>query len=353
MAGRFSFRVLLAVLVVALAAGAGFWAGLQFAHEADGGEVEVLQPVTATARSGTLGEEYAVPVSLEWVPDLALPFLGEAGVVTALSAESGSFASVASGSVIGAVDGEPIVVIEGDHPAYRPMAPGVAGEDVEQLQNHLVSAGFLAVADADGSFGVSTARAVQSWWATLGVSGRDTVPLGRVIFAGDLPRLLSTDSSVRVGHLIATGAPLLAGVSSTPVTTVELTEIQESRFLAEGATFTVNDPTGAVVELTVLESRVGDRAVEVQLAFPPGGFDEWPQLTRSPGQPARISGRMVVTPPTEGTLVPLAALNDHAGADATLRLADGATVDVRVVAVVGGQAIVDPLEPGTDVVVGQ
>lgn len=94
MVGRSLFRVLALALVVVLAAGAGFWAGRQFAHEADDGEIEVLQPVTATARNGALGEEYAVPVSLEWAPDLALPFLGEAGVVTALSAEPGTFASV-------------------------------------------------------------------------------------------------------------------------------------------------------------------------------------------------------------------------------------------------------------------
>ena len=255
--------------------------------------------------------------------------------------------------MIGTVDGEPIVVIEGVQPAYRPMAPGVAGADVEQLQNHLVSAGLLAVADADGSFGAATVQAVQAWWETLGVGDRDTVPMGSIIFAGGLPRLLSADPSVRVGQLIATGAPLLVGVSSTPVTTVTLTEIQENRFLAEGATFIVSDPTGAGVELTVLGSQVRDRATEVQLAFPPGRLDEWSQLTRSPGQPARISGRMVVTPPTEGTVVPSAALNDPAGSNATLRLADGSTVDVGVVAVVGGQAIVDPLEPGTDVVVGQ
>lgn len=294
-----------------------------------------------------------MPVSLEWTPDLALPFLGESGVVTTLSTDTGSFVGVESGSVIATIDGEPVVVIEGEQPAYRPLARGVAGADVEQLQDHLVLAGLLAAADADGSFGEATAQAVAAWWETVGVSDRDNVPLGSVIFAGDMPRLLAADPSVRVGHLIATGAPLLVGVSSTPVTTVTPTEIQENRFLAEGATFTVNDPAGAEIELTVLGSEVTDRATEIRLAFPPGRLDELSQLTLSPGQPARISGRMVVTPLTEGTIVPTAALIDITGADATLRLADGTAVDVRVVAVVGGQAIVEPLEPGTDVVVGQ
>ncbi len=340
-------------LVVAAAVGAGFWAGQQFGGEVDNVESEAPEPVTAAARAGTLGEEYAVPISLEWDQDLSLPFLGDTGVVTALSAESGGFASVASGSAIGTVDGEPVVVIEGEHPAYRPMELGVAGIDVAQLQDHLASAGFLAAADADGSFGPTTAQAVREWWETLGVRDRDTVPNGSVIFAGDLPRLVSTDPSVRVGELIATGAPFLVGVSSTPVATVTLTEIQENRFLAEGATFVVNDPTGAEVEMTVLGTQIRDRATEIELALPPDEFDGWRNLTLSPGNPTRLSGRMVVTPATEGTIVPAAALNGLADSDATLRLAGGGTVDVKVVAVVGGQAIVEPLDPGTVVVAGR
>ena len=353
MVGRSSFRVLLLALVVTAAGGAGFWAGQQFGSEVDNTESETPEPVTAAARTGTLGEEYTVPISLEWTQDLSLPFLGDTGVVTALSTDSGGFASVSSGSMIGTVDGEPVVVIEGEQPAYRLMELGVAGIDVAQLQDHLVSAGFLAAADADGSFGATTAQAVQEWWGTLGVSDRDTVPNGSIIFAGDLPRLVSTDPSVRVGELIATGAPFLVGVSSTPVATVALTEIQENRFLAEGAAFLVIDPTGVEVEMTVLGTQIRDRATEIELALPPDEFEGWTNLALSPGNPTRLSGRMVVTPPTDGTIVPAAALNDLADSDATLRLADGGAVDVKVVAVVGGQAIVEPLDPGTVVVVGR
>ena len=353
MVGRSPFRVLLLALVVAAAGGAGFWAGQQFGREVGNAESEAPEPVTAAARTGTLGEEYAVPISLEWTQDLSLPFLGDTGVVTALSTDSRAFASIASGSAIGTVDGDPVVVIEGEHPAYRLMELGVAGVDVAQLQDHLVSTGLLAVADADGSFGPATAQAVQELWETLGVNDRDTVPIGSIIFAGDLPRLVSTDPSVRVGEFIATGAPFLVGVSSTPVATVTLSEIQENRFLAEGATFWVSDPTGAEVEMTVLGTQIRDRATAIELALPSDEFDGWSNLTLLPGNPARLSGRMVVTPPTEGTIVPSAALNDLADSNATVRLASGSAVDVKVVAVVGGLAVVEPLEPGTVVVVGQ
>ena len=356
MVERSRSRVSLLVFVVMAACGAGFWAGQQFGSEPDNAALEVARPVTATARTGVLGEEYAVPVVLESTQDLSLPFLADTGVVTTLSAEPGSFASINSGAVVGTVDGEPIVVIEGEHPAYRSMSLGDVGVDVVQLQDHLVSMGLLAGADADGSFGTTTEQAVEAWWETLGVRGRDTVPTGSVMFVGGLPRLLSVDPSVRVGQLISTGAPLLVGVSSVPSTTVTLTDIQERRFLAEDAQFTVSGPTGEEVGLTVLGSRVRDRAAIVELAFPAGLLDEWADLSLSPGQPTRLSGTMIVTPQTEGTIVPLAALNDIAVSDATLHTESGnetVDVDVNVVAVVGGLAIVEPLEPGTVVLLGQ
>ncbi|MDE0065446.1 MAG: peptidoglycan-binding domain-containing protein [Acidimicrobiaceae bacterium] len=353
MVGRSPIRVLLLALAVAAAGGAGYWAGQQFGSEVDNAGSETPEPVTATARTGTLGEEYPVPISLEWTQDLSLPFLGDTGVVTALKAEAGGFASVDSGAVIGTVDGQPVVVLEGEHPAYRLMALGVSGDDIAQLQDHLVAAGHLAVADANGFFGPTTAQAVREWWETTVGWDRDTVPVGSVIFAGDLPRLLSTDPSVRLGELISTGAPFLVGVSSNPVATVTLTEIQEQRYRAETATFTVNDPTGADVEMTVLGTRIRDRATEIELAPASGRFDEWPGLTLSEGNPTRLSGRMVVTPPTEGTIVPLAALNDLVESGATLRLADGTAAEVEVLAIVGGLAIVDPLAPGAAVVVDQ
>ena len=70
--GRSPFRVLVLALVVASAGGAGFWAGQQFGREVDDAEIKAPEPVTATARTGTLGEEYPAPISLEWTQDLSL-----------------------------------------------------------------------------------------------------------------------------------------------------------------------------------------------------------------------------------------------------------------------------------------
>ena len=348
---RSRLRLFALVLVVLLAAGAGYWAGQQFDSADDDNEIEPSEPLTTTTRTGTLGEEYPAPISLEWTQNLALPFLGETGVVTALRSDSGSFSSVESGAVIGTVNGTPVVVLEGEQPAHRRMEVGITGIDVAQLQAFLVLAGFLMANDADGTFGEATAQAVQDWWETLGVEDRNTVPIGSVIFASDLPRLLSTDQSVRVGQFITTGAPFLVGVSSTPVASVTLTDIQEQRFLVEGAKFYASDPNGAEVEMTVLASQIRDGTNNIELGLPADVFDRWSFLISAPGTPARLRGRMVVTPPVEGTIVALAALNNLTDSNATVRLASGDEVVVKVVAVVGGQAIVEPIDPGEVVVI--
>lgn len=353
MLGRLNLRVLLLGVTVAIAAGAGFWAGQQLNSTADTTELDVPQPITTTARTGTLGEEYPVAIRLEWTTNLSLPFLGETGILTTLNSEPEVFTSLESGTVIGTVNGEPIVVINGEHPAYRPMMLGITGVDVEQLQAHLVSTGLLASTDANGYYGTGTEHAVEAWWETLGIKERNTVPKGSIIFAKDMPRLLTTDPATRIGDIINMGTPLLTGISATPTITVRLTDFQAQRYLDVGATFWAKNLANTDVEMTVLGSEIREGTTEIQLAFPADWVDEHMETTVLPGQSLRLGGRMVVQPPTQGTIIPLAALYETAGSDATVRLADGTSTDVRIIASVGGLAVVKPLEPGTVVVVDQ
>lgn len=350
---RLNWRIVLLGVIVVLAAGAGFWTGWQLNSTADTTELDVPQLITTTARTGTLGEEYPVAIRLEWTSNLSLPFLGETGILTTLNAEPGEFTTVASGTTIGTVNGQPIVVINGEHPAYRAMMLGTTGVDVAQLQAHLISIGLLATTDANGHYGPATEHAVEAWWETLGIKERNTVPKGSVIFAKDMPRLLSTDPAVRIGDIINTGTPFLMGISAMPTVTVRLTDFQAQRYLDVGATFRAKNLANTDVEMTVLGSAIREGTTEITLAFPEDWANEHLETTVSPGQSLRLGGRMVVTPVTEGTVVPLAALTETTGSDATVRLADGTSRDVTVIASVGGLAVVEPLEPGTVVVVDQ
>jgi len=342
----------LLVLVVVAAGGSGFWAGQQFSDSDQDVLAGRSEPVTAAAHAGTLSETYPVPVSVEWAQNLSVPFLGDPGVVTSLGADPDVVTSVDSGAVIGAVDGQPIVVIEGQQPAYRALDAGTSGPDVTQLQDHLVAVGMLSADASDGNYGPSTADAVEAWWETLGITGQTTVPRGAVMFVADLPRLLTVDPTVQVGGLIAAGAALVTGVSQTPVATATLTELQERRFLAGGAEFSILDPSGDEIKVIVSGTRVRDFATEIVLTIPPDEVDQLSTSALAPGRVVRLSGRMTITAPVEGTIVPVAALGDHTATETTIRLANGDVRTVTVLAIVGGEAIVDPLEPSVIVVIG-
>ena len=72
---------------------------------------------------------------------------GSNGVLTWLASEG---SVLENGSVVARIDEEPVVVLEGDIPMYRTLRDGVEGADVEQLEAALVALGY----DPDGDVAV-------------------------------------------------------------------------------------------------------------------------------------------------------------------------------------------------------
>ncbi len=101
---------------------------------------------------------------------------GQAGltpVVTDARVAPGSL--VEEGIVAVVVAGRPVITLRGSFPSYRDLVPGSQGPDVLQLQAALLRLGYdIGVASPDGSFGVSTARAVEAWYAALGFQAAKT-----------------------------------------------------------------------------------------------------------------------------------------------------------------------------------
>ena len=93
------------------------------------------------------------------------------GVVTTLPAEGDT---IAFGEVLFAVDGQPVVLLEGDIPQYRPFDLGMAGgADVEQLQRNLVALGYADPdLTVDGAFTLATRDAVEAMQRQLGADGQ-------------------------------------------------------------------------------------------------------------------------------------------------------------------------------------
>lgn len=105
-----------------------------------------------------------------------------AGTFTAIAAD-GSTAN--PGDVLYRVNTEPVIALNGGFPAFRTLANGVeAGRDVRQLEQNLVALGY----DPDGtltvdrSFTAATEAAVLRLQADLGAEEDGVVDLGEIVF---------------------------------------------------------------------------------------------------------------------------------------------------------------------------
>lgn len=95
-----------------------------------------------------------------------------------------------------AVDGEPVILMDGAVPAWRALSVGVAdGVDVRQLERGLAALGYDP-GTVDESFTVATAAAVRRWQAALRLSETGSVELGRVAFLPGPRRIAQVDATL-------------------------------------------------------------------------------------------------------------------------------------------------------------
>lgn len=138
------------------------------------------------------------------------------GTITA-AAEPG--APLAQGDVLYRVDGEPVVVLYGDVPAYRTLfdAPtNLQGEDVEQLEAALVALGYDPdeAVTVDREFTSSTAQMVEAWQEDVGAETDGIVHHGEVIF---IPGPAQVRTIAAVGDSTGGGAPVASLITGEPM----------------------------------------------------------------------------------------------------------------------------------------
>ena len=123
------------------------------------------------------------------------------------------------GDVLYRVNGEPVVVFYGDVPAYRRLwdAPtNLEGDDVEQLEAALVALGY----DPDGTvtvdqeFTYNTAQVVEEWQEDIGAEVDGVVDLGEVIF---IPGPAQVRTMVAVGDSTGNGGPVASLITGDPM----------------------------------------------------------------------------------------------------------------------------------------
>ena len=160
--------------------------------------------VTTALTGGTLGYAAARPVV-----NLV------AGIYTWLPRPG---ALIRAGGVLYRVDDNPVTLMAGAVPAWRPFGAWMTdGPDVRQLQADLIAGQFAdgLLTTPTGHYDLATADAVERWQAARGLTVTGWIPLGQVIF---LP------TAVLVGAMnVAAGEAAAAGQRPYQVTTGQRT----------------------------------------------------------------------------------------------------------------------------------
>ncbi|GFJ80063.1 peptidoglycan-binding protein [Phytohabitans houttuyneae] len=155
------------------------------------------------------------------------------GTVTWLPAVG---AAIARGGTLLRADELPVVLLYGALPIYRPLAAGVEGADVKQLESNLRALGYTGFT-VDDEYTSSTANAVKRWQDDLGVTETGTVDASLVVVAPGAVRV--AELTARVGS--PAGGEVYTYTGTTRVVTVPV-DAGEAAWAVKGATVTVTLP---------------------------------------------------------------------------------------------------------------
>ncbi len=139
--------------------------------------------------------------------------------------------TIEQGDILYYVDGEPVVVMYGDVPAYRTLrdlSENMTGADVLQLEEALVALGYdpELLAAVDEEFTDYTETLVERWQEDLGVEETGQVTLGDVIFIPAASEILSVN--VAVGDSVNSGQPIATISTGAPLEGADVLQLEEA-----------------------------------------------------------------------------------------------------------------------------
>ena len=340
-------RLSVLLVVVLAVAAAGYWAGRVALEPPEDPLAETPEPLTYVVDVGTVGRSFTFTAVAEW----ELVPAGQnsaAGVVTSILVEPGD--TVRPGQVIYTVDLRPVVVAQGEVPMFRSLGLRARGVDVAQLQTLLTERGHYT-GEIDGVFGSTTRSAVRAWQEALGVEDTGVVEAGDLIFVPSLPARIALAENIAVGARVSGGEPALLLVPDDPVFRIPLA-VEQAALVPLSGDVLVEYPQG------VWEASI-DRAVEVvergQLNLVLVGRDgssvcgelcaEWVDLRGR----TDFRSEVIAVPETTGPVVPVAAITTDAANQPSVTLTDGTMIPVEIVQSAQGIAVVEGIEPGTEI----
>jgi peptidoglycan hydrolase-like protein with peptidoglycan-binding domain len=257
--GRRGRRLVAGVLVVAVLAGAGWWAA---GHPGLDTGTTPAAPATPAATAQVRRQDLSGQTKV----DGTLGYAGTAAVQSPLSGRITWLPKV--GQVIGrggallAVDNQPVQLFYGPKPAWRDLSVGVDdGPDVRQLEQNLVALGYDPdhQVTVDNHYTWATKAAVKRWQKARGLdqTGVFTTTMPAVFLPW--PARVKTLSAT-VGSQAAPGGPVYAVTSNRHQVTVDL-DVSQQGYVKQGDRVQVVLPNGRRVK-----GRIGEvgRVAETQ-----------------------------------------------------------------------------------------
>ena len=241
----------LVVLVLAVGTALAVWSVGRGGRQANEGIDKSTSTSLATVTHGPLSSRTSVNGTLTYAGSRSV--VNQAtGTLTALP---GVGDVIEPGEVLYRVDGDPVVLLQGNVPAYRILVRGVSGPDVRQLNADLVDLGYAARAALDPAsdrFGSQTNRALRKLQARLGLEATGVLLLGQAVFLPSGVRVIEV--SATSGTPAELGVSVLSGTSTTRQVSIELDAAQQG-LVEVGDRVTITLPDGTTTPGEV--SRVG------------------------------------------------------------------------------------------------
>lgn len=338
------FRRLGIVVVIALVAGAAGWA-LKTVVTPPPNVLAAAPYTTAEAVEGTLSQSISLNATASWKTQRSVANQAS-GMVTSIDTAPGS--RVSAGQVLYRVALRPVVVAQGEIPAFRDIGSGTRGEDVRQLQQMLTDLGKYD-GEVDGEAGWYTAQAIRAWQRDLGVEADGIVHLGDVLFLPSLPATIAYDG-IAVGQTVSSGSGSVNVLGSAPGFTISLSESQ-ARMIAPDTPVTLTHGKSTweavVKKVTPATKDTAATATLVSTNDQPICLDECASLPVT--SDTTVAATVVVVPEQSGIVVPAAALTSTSDEETVVVSADGKVIPVSVVASARGSSVVEGVEAGTRV----
>lgn len=340
---RASGRTVVAIASVAALAGTTFVAGRASVEQVSAasrpGAVATQNPLW-TVKSEQVGRSITLDGTLTR-PQTPAPVLASQGVVTSLDAGG----PVTQGSVLATVNLRPVVAGRGTVPAFRTLAKGVEGEDVQQLRRMLCD---LKVESRCTSpmFDDELEATVARWNKGRGVGDEGRVELGDVVWFAVLPAGLRPAEGIAVGARVEPGQQVFTMVGQEVVLDLPVSKDQAA-LVPVGSLVTVEGIKGRVAEVVPsgdhANLRVTDREGHALCAA-----QDCAALLGSAAS-KDVAVQVDVVPVASGLAVPVKALRTDAAGDTQVVDEAGAAHAVTVTQQAGGMALCDGLRAGMKV----